>query len=229
MDMLTTGEGLPTGRAPSTDIRSLGLPSRSELAFSDESSLVAGLRRGDGAAYEQLIRQYGGRLLQVARRYLDEEDARDALQEALVSAWKSIDRFDGHSMVSTWLHRIVVNASLMRLRKKSTKLEMATESLEPLLPQFLDDGHRAQAGPAWQETPEELLERAEVRRWVREGIDELPEGYRTVVLLRDIEGLNGQETADAMGLTTTAVKVRLHRARQALREILDRRLAQEAA
>ena len=223
MEMLTTG-GIATA-----DIWSPGLESRPDPTSMDESSLVAGLRRGDSAAYEQLVRQYGGRLLQVARRYLDEEDARDALQEALVSAWKSIDRFDGHSMVSTWLHRIVVNASLMRLRKKSTKLEKATESLEPLLPQFLSDGHRAEVGPAWQETPEEMFERSEVRQWVRDGIDQLPEGYRTVILLRDIEGLNGQETADAMGLTTTAVKVRLHRARQALREILDRQLTQRVA
>ena len=191
----------------------------------DESGLVAGLRRGDPDAYEQLVRRYGGRLLQVARRYLDEEDARDALQEALVSAWKSIDRFDGHSKVSTWLHRIVVNASLMRLRKKSSKLEKATESLEPLLPRFLEDGHLTSPGTAWQETPEQLLQRDEVRQLVRRAIDSLPEGYRTVILLRDIEGLSGQETAEAMGLTTTAVKVRLHRARLALREALDEHLS----
>lgn len=222
-------EMLATGGSSTATLWSFGLENQPDPSFSDEHSLVAGLRRGDGAAYEQLVRQHGGRLLQVARRYLDEEDARDALQEALVSAWRSIERFDGDARVSTWLHRIVVNASLMRLRKKSTKLEKATESLEPLLPRFLDDGHRADLGHAWQETPEEMLERSEVRRWVREGIDSLPEGYRTVIMLRDIEGLNGQETADAMGLTTTAVKVRLHRARQALRERLDQQLIERAA
>ena len=192
-----------------------------------ESVLVDRLRAGDAAAFEHIVRTYGGRLFQVARRFLDDEDARDALQEALVSAWKSMDQFDGGSKISTWLHRIVVNASLMRIRKKNSKLEQATEALEPLLPKFLENGYRADSGPAWTETPEHLLRRKEIRQLVRRCIQELPDSYRTVVLLRDIEGLSGQETADALGLTTTAVKVRLHRARQALREVLDQHLSSQ--
>ncbi len=204
-------------------------PAQPDLAvLSDEQTLVADLKAGDPAAYERLVRVYGGRMLQVARRFLDEEDARDALQEALVSAWKSIDRFDGQSKVSTWLHRIVVNASLMRLRKKNTKIEKATEALEPLLPKYLEDGHRADPGSGWTETPEQLLGRQEVRALVRRSILDLPESYRTVLLLRDIEGLSGKETAEAMDLTVSAVKVRLHRARQALREILADHLAEGA-
>ncbi|MEM8931314.1 MAG: sigma-70 family RNA polymerase sigma factor [Acidobacteriota bacterium] len=190
----------------------------------DEAALVDGLRRGDADAYEQLVRTYGGRLLQVARRYLSDDEAQDALQEALVSAWKSIDRFDGASKVSTWLHRIVVNACLMRLRKKQTRIEQATEELEPLLPRFLEDGHRADVGPAWGQTPEALLRRTETRELVRQTIQELPDAYRTVILLRDIEGLSGTETAEQLDITANAVKVRLHRARQALREALDRHL-----
>ncbi len=96
----------------------------------DEAELVAGLRRGDEAAFELMVRSYGGRLLQVARRFLKEEDARDALQEAFLSAFKAIDRFDGKARISTWLHRIVVNAALMRLRKKSTQME---ESPSPVI------------------------------------------------------------------------------------------------
>lgn len=192
----------------------------------DETALVDGLRAGEPTAYESLVRAYGPRLLQVARRYLDEDEARDALQEALVAAWKSIDRFDGGAKISTWLHRIVVNAALMRIRKKSTKLEQATESLEPLLPTFLEDGHRADtASSGWGETPEQLLGRKETRSAVRESIAELPESYRTVIQLRDIEGFSGQETAEALGLSTTAVKVRLHRARQALRAVLEQRFS----
>ncbi|MEM1206173.1 MAG: sigma-70 family RNA polymerase sigma factor [Acidobacteriota bacterium] len=184
----------------------------------DEAALVAGLRRQDPRAYEQLIQEYGGRLLQVARRFLGEEEARDAVQEGLVSAFKSIDRFDAKAKVSTWLHRIVVNAALMRLRKKSRQME---ESLEPLLPTYLEDGHMAEQGSAWPETPEQMLGRSEVRERVRRGIEQLPESYRSVILLRDIEGLSGQEAAEALGLSVTATKVRLHRARQALRKILD--------
>ncbi len=194
-------------------------------ATCDETELVAGLRRGDEAAFELLVRTYGGRLLQVARRFLKEEDARDALQEALLSAFKSIGRFDGKARISTWLHRIVVNAALMRLRKKSIRME---ESLEPLLPSFLEDGHRAGLGAAWPESPEEVVGRSQVRGVVREAIDRLPVNYRTVVLLRDIEQLSGAETGELLGLTPNAVKVRLHRARQALREILDRRLLEGA-
>ncbi len=192
----------------------------------DEAELVAGLRRGDEAAFELLVRSYGGRLLQVARRFLKEEDARDALQEAFLSAFKSIGRFDGKARISTWLHRIVVNAALMRLRKKSTQME---ESLEPLLPSFLEDGHRTDLGAAWPESPEEVVGRSQVRDVVREAIDRLPVNYRTVVLLRDIEQLSGAEAGELLGLTPNAVKVRLHRARQALREILDRRLLKGAA
>lgn len=192
----------------------------------DEATLVAGLRRGDDAAFELLVRTYGGRLLQVARRFLREEDARDALQEAFLSAFKSIHRFDGNAKISTWLHRIVVNAALMRLRKKSTKVE---ESLEPLLPTFLEDGHRENPGQGWPESPEETVGREQMRGIVRNAIDRLPFKYRSVVLLRDIEELSGAETGELLGLTPNAVKVRLHRARRALRELLEPQILEGAA
>ena len=202
-------------------------PTRPAAPEPDEAALVAGLRRGDDAAFELLVRTYGGRLLQVARRFFkEEEDARDALQEAFLSAFKAIRRFDGKARVSTWLHRIVVNAALMRLRKKSARKE---ESLEPLLPTFLEDGHRADPGPAWPENPEEMIGREQMRDIVRSAIDRLPPKYRNVVLLRDIEELSGAETGELLGLTPGAVKVRLHRARRALREILDPQIRESAA
>lgn len=184
----------------------------------DERQLIALLKRGDEAAYERLVRTHGGRMLQVARRYVGEEEARDSVQEAFLSAFKAIDRFDGNAQLSTWLHRIVVNACLMKLRRKSAQVE---QSIEPFLPTFIEDGHRATAGPAWPENPEEVLGRNEVRSLVRGGIDRLPTNYRNVLLLRDIEGLSGAEAAEMLGITANAVKVRLHRARLALRELLD--------
>ncbi|RMH17085.1 MAG: sigma-70 family RNA polymerase sigma factor [Acidobacteria bacterium] len=196
------------------------------LTAAGEAALVARLKRGDEAAYEELVRRYGGRLLQVARRYLREEDARDAVQDAFVSAFKAIDRFDGRAQLATWLHRIVVNASLMRLRRPAMQRE---ESLEPLLPRFLDDGHFAAVRRPWPEDAEARLGRAETRRLVRRSIDRLPETYRTVLLLRDIEELDGAETAERLGISPGAVKVRLHRARQALRELLDPILSEGAA
>jgi RNA polymerase sigma-70 factor (ECF subfamily) len=185
-----------------------------------EADLLAALRAGDERAYEQLVAGYGGRLLAVARRLLRSEDeARDAVQEAFLLAFRSLARFQGQSRLSTWLHRIVVNAALMRLRRRKARPE---EPIDPLLPTFRDDGHASVEYHAWQESAEARLERAEVRARVRGAIDRLPESYRTVLLLRDIEELETGEVARLLGVSANAVKIRLHRARQALRTLLDR-------
>ena len=190
----------------------------SSTPVDDEATLVAQLRAGDEAAFEQVVRSYGGRLLAVARRIVGtEEDARDAVQDAFLNAFRSLDRFEGHAKLSTWLHRIVVNASLMKLRTRKRKPE---QSIEGLLPSFLDDGHHEERFQSWDEPADKLMERAENRELVRKQIDALPEGYRTVLVLRDIEGLDTEETANVLGLSVNATKIRLHRARQALRTML---------
>ena len=193
---------------------------RAERAdLSDERSFVAALRAGDELAFEALVRQHAGRLLAVARRFLrSEEDARDAVQDAFISAFRSLDGFEGSSLLTTWLHRIVVNSCLMRLRTRRRKPEVP---IEDYLPKFQEDGHRAGSCAAWQGPADILLQRKEVRDLVRSSIDRLPESYRTVLLLRDIEELDTEETARLLETTQNAVKVRLHRARQALRELLD--------
>ena len=184
----------------------------------DEATLVAQLRAGDEAAFEQVVRNYGGRLLAVARRIVGtEEDARDVVQDAFMNAFKSLDRFEGNAKLSTWLHRIVVNAALMRLRTRKRKPE---QSIESMLPAFLEDGHHEERFQSWDEPVDKLMERAENRQLVRQQIDALPEGYRTVLVLRDIEGLDTEETAKVLGLSVNATKIRLHRARQALRTLL---------
>ncbi len=198
-----------------------------EGAQAGEADLVARLRAGSDAAYEELVRAQGARLLAVARRLLrSEEDARDAVQDAFISAFRAIDRFEGGSLLSTWLHRIVVNAALMKLRSQQRKPET---SIEDLLPRFLEDGHFAEPPAEWQQSADQALERRETRLLVRQAIDLLPESYRTVVLLRDIEGLDTAETAKALGVTPNAVKIRLHRARQALRGQLDEHMRESAA
>ena len=187
-------------------------------AVESEDDLLAALRAGDGAAYEQLVRQYGGRLLSVARRIVgNEEDARDAVQEAFVSAFRHIGSFEGGARLSTWLHRIVVNMALMRLRSRRRKPETA---LDELLPAFQPDGHHAEQFQAWGDSAHDLLERAETRSVVRAAIDELPDTYRIVLLLRDIEDQETNEVATILGITPNACKIRLHRARQALRTLL---------
>jgi RNA polymerase sigma-70 factor (ECF subfamily) len=190
----------------------------------DEQDLLDRLRRNDEHAFETLVRTYSPRLLLVARRIVgNEEDARDVIQEAFLSAFRSLSRFAGDARLSTWLHRIVVNTALMKLRTRRRKPE---ESIEPLLPTFLADGHHAERFSGWTERADQALSRKETQEAVRHHIDELPESYRTVLVLRDIEGLSTEETARLLDTTTNAVKIRLHRARQALRTLLAPHFAQ---
>jgi RNA polymerase sigma-70 factor (ECF subfamily) len=164
-------------------------------------------------------------LLAVARRIVgNDETARDVLQEAFLAAFRSMDGFAGTARLSTWLHRIVVNAALMKLRSRRRRPE---ESIEELLPRFDETGHFADAPSAWEASFDRTFERGETRVLVRLAIDELPPSYRTVLVLRDIEELDTDETAAMLGVSPNAVKTRLHRARQALRTLLERRLAGE--
>ena len=195
------------------------IPRNAADAPREDAALLERLRAGDEAAYEEMVRTHGGRLLAVARRFLrSEEDARDAVQDAFLSAFRSIGRFEGQARLSTWLHRIVVNAALMKLRSRRRKPE---QSIEELLPEFLEDGHMAHPAAEWRRSASDAAERNQLRRLLLEKIHELPEGYRNVLLLRDIEELDTEETAEAMGLSVAAVKTRLHRARLALRGLLD--------
>jgi RNA polymerase sigma-70 factor (ECF subfamily) len=188
----------------------------------DGAAVVAALRARDESAFEDLVRTHSSSLLRVARRFMmSEEDARDALQDAFVAVVRSIGAFEQKARLSTWLHRIVINACLMKLRTRRRRPE---EAIEPLLPQFVDDGHQVAPSVPWQESAESILHRTELRELVRSSIDQLPDTYRVVLLLRDIEELSTEETARALGITTSAVKVRLHRARQALRTLLDPRM-----
>lgn len=193
----------------------------------EEAPLLARLRSGDETAYEKLVREHTGRLLAVARRMLrSEEDARDAVQEAFLHAFRGIEGFDGAARLSTWLHRIVVNACLVRLRTRRRKPE---GSIDELLPRFYDDGHRIDPGPAWRAVGPDPAEQRELRERVRDGIDQLPEIYRTALLLADIEGLGTAEAASALGIPPTALKMRVHRGRQALRTLLDPFYAERSA
>jgi RNA polymerase sigma-70 factor (ECF subfamily) len=185
----------------------------------DEATLLARMQTGDEDAFEACVRAYSGHLLAVARRLLpNEEDARDAVQDAFLSAFKSIGRFEGLSRIGTWLHRIVVNAALSRLRKQQRHPEM---SIEDLLPHFGEGEHQVDPPAPWKATSVAILQQQELRELVQDCISRLPETYRIVLLLRDIEGLSTEETAQMLETTIGVVKTRLHRARQALRSLLN--------
>lgn len=185
----------------------------------NEAALVTRMQAGDDEAFEACVRRHCGQMLLVARRILrNDEDANDAVQDAFLSAFKGIGRFEGQSKLATWLHRIVVNAALGRLRSRQRRPE---KSIEDLLPHFGEGEHQIDPPAPWKAASETVLQRQESRALVQDCIGQLPERYRTVLLLRDIEGLDTEETARALETSAGVVKTRLHRARQALRTLLD--------
>jgi RNA polymerase sigma-70 factor, ECF subfamily len=193
----------------------------------DDRQLLMALRGRDEQAFELLVRVYGGRMLAVARRFVrNDEDAQDVVQSAYLNAFRSVGQFEGQCQVSTWLHRIVVNTALMKLRSRRRKPET---SIDELLPSFQDDGHHVEQFSDWGAPADELMERAETRAIVRSCIDRLPQNYREVLMLRDIEELSTEESARMLSMTPTAVKVRLHRARQALSTLLRYEFARTSA
>ena len=185
----------------------------------DETELVARLRARDEAAYEALVgHTRAGCSRSRGACSPSEEDARDAVQDVFISVFRNLKKFEGESRLSTGLYRIAVNTALMKLR---TKRRHPEDPIEPLLPAFLEDGHHEEHFRSWEEPVDDALARRRRQAVARRCIDQLPEAYRTVLLLRDIEQMNTEETAAVLGDTVNAVKIRLHRARQALRTLLD--------
>ncbi len=183
----------------------------------DESLLLTRLREGDEDSYAELVRSHGGRMYAVALRLTtNAEDARDAVQQAFLQAFKHIDAFEGRSSLGTWLHRIAVNEALQLLRSRRRR----EQSVDELLPRFDALGCRVE--PRGRVPPTEaLVERHEARIQVRRCIERLPDVFRIVLVLRDIEGFSTGETAEMLGITDGAVKMRLHRARSALKKLLE--------
>ncbi|HEX9642016.1 MAG TPA: sigma-70 family RNA polymerase sigma factor [Candidatus Krumholzibacteria bacterium] len=193
-------------------------PETTTTDTASERELLGRLRAGDDAAFTELVRLYGPRMLATTRHILrDEDEAQDALQEAFVSAAAAIGRFEANSRLSTWLHRIAVNAALMRRRRRRPEREL---DIEPFLPHFTAEGQFELPPGEWAKPADIRLERQELGELVLGKIDQLPETHRNVLMLRDIEELSGAEAAQALGISPNAVKVRLHRARMALRELL---------
>jgi RNA polymerase sigma-70 factor (ECF subfamily) len=222
MTHLAARESARPGRAYRATAVTRSLPAPETAACRDEAedeALLAALRSGDPAAFERLVRAHGGRMLAVARRFLrNDEDAQDAVQEAFLSAFRSLRGFEGGARLSTWLHRIVVNFALMKIRSRKRRPE---ESIDYLLPRFKDDGHPVEEPREWRPDCEAQLASREIRDLVRRCIDTLPERYRMVLMMRDVEEMDTAEVAKALDATENAVKIRLHRARQALRAVLD--------
>jgi RNA polymerase sigma-70 factor (ECF subfamily) len=184
---------------------------------SDEQ-LVELARKGDETAFPELVKRYSRRILRVARNITNnDEDAEDVLQESFLKAYTHLDGFQGNSKFYTWLVRIAINEALMKLRKRQAGKVV---SLDEELSTGEDAVVREVA--VWDGTPEDRYSQEELREILDRTIASLPEGFRTVFVLRDVEELSTEETAEMLGLSIPAVKSRLLRARLQLREKLTR-------
>jgi RNA polymerase sigma-70 factor (ECF subfamily) len=198
-----------------------------------DEELVARARKKDFAAFEALLERYEDKVFRLAFRFVrNESDAKEILQDTFLSIWRKLDTFKGDSQFSSWVYRVAANAALMRLRSQRRHPQISTEDLPA---GFLDRytagdgaaygdsyGHLPSPGENWAKRPDEELQSDELRRHIQAAVDALPEIYRTVFLIRDVEGLSTEETAEVLGISMPTVKTRLHRARIALREAIGK-------
>ena len=185
---------------------------------SDEMALVHAAKAGDVSAFEQLVKRYDRNVFRIANHITqNREDAEDVVQEAFLKAYSHLDRFQENSKFYTWLVRIAVNESLMKLRRRKTSktvsMDEDVETEEGSVPREIAD---------WAPNPEQLYKQGELNEILSKTINGLPSSFRTVFVLRDVEGLSTEETAEMLELSVPAVKSRLLRARLQLRERLNR-------
>lgn len=184
----------------------------------DELALVQAAKKGDIAAFEQLVKRYDRNVFRIAQHITQHrEDAEDVVQEAFLKAYEHLPQFQEQSKFYTWLVRIAVNEALMKLRKRRPErmvsLDQDIETEDATIPREVAD---------WSPNPEQLYDQGQLREILGRTIQGLPSSFRTVFVLRDVEGLSTEETAEALNLSVPAVKSRLLRARLQLRERLSK-------
>jgi RNA polymerase sigma-70 factor (ECF subfamily) len=193
------------------------------LSRPSDEVLVARARGKDEQAFEELVGRYEDKLYRLAMRFVrNETDAQEILQDAFLSAWRNLPTFEGRAQFGSWMYRVTVNAALMLLRSRSRHPEVAVDDVDPtaLNDAVAESGQMVRSTTDWSHRPDEQLQSQELRKHIQTSVDGLPEGLRTVFLLRDVEEMSTEDTADLLGLSVPAVKTRLHRARLALREAI---------
>jgi RNA polymerase sigma-70 factor (ECF subfamily) len=185
-----------------------------------DAALVDRIRRGDSSAFDALMMRYEGKVYRLAVGLMkNREDALDAVQDAFLNVFRKIDSFKGESAFSTWLYRIALNSVYMRLRARGRHEETALPESEEEILRSASAGIR---GGDWSERADDAVLRKEMGKVIRDAVASMPEEYRAIFTLRDVEGLSNQQVSDILGITVAATKTRLHRARLFLRERLAR-------
>ena len=188
------------------------------LENNEEQDLVERARTGDASAFTRLVEKYERKIFRLARNITqNDEDAEDVLQETFMKAYSNLDSFQGQSKFYTWIVRIAVNEALMKLRKRKSD---RTVSLDE--PHETEEDTVTREIAVWEDDPEKRYSQDELRDILTRAIESLKPAFRTVFVLRDIEELSTEETAEALGISIPAVKSRLLRARLQLRERLTR-------
>ncbi len=213
-----------TDGAPSDD----GAPSR---AARDEEALVAALRTGDADAFRELVRTHHAGLVRLARLYAPASVVDEVVQETWVGVIRGLDQFEGRSSLKTWIHRILLNQARRRGSREARSIPFAPDELLPgpgsvvasdrLQHPELGSGYWPDTPPPWDSHPEGRLLGREVREVVQAAIDRLPRAQRVVITLRDVEGWSSAEVCDVLDLTAVNQRALLHRARVAVRDIIE--------
>jgi RNA polymerase sigma-70 factor (ECF subfamily) len=184
----------------------------------DEAALVAQAQQGEVEAFTELVNRYEANIFRLARHITQNpEDAEDVLQETFLKAYEHLEEFQGNSKFYTWLVRIAVNQSLMKLRKRKSDASVSLDD-----PYDTGEESLTREIAVWDPNPEQTYSREEIREILEKAVESLPPTFRAVFALRDIEELSTEETAAALNLSIPAVKSRLLRARLRLREKLTR-------
>jgi RNA polymerase sigma-70 factor (ECF subfamily) len=190
-----------------------------QIDSASDDRLVEWAQDGAYGAYEEIVRRYQDKAFRLAFSLMkNESDAQDVVQEAFLNMYRKLDTFEGKSAFGSWMYRVVVNAALMRLRKKKRRSEVQVDDEEG---DFPEDEYYVTSAPEWRLRADEAAENSELREKIIDAVGELAPKYQTVFLLKEVEGLSLKEIAGVLDLSVGGIKSRLHRARLHLRATLE--------
>jgi RNA polymerase sigma-70 factor (ECF subfamily) len=210
------------------------VPNNDAQSSSSEADLIAALRNGDEAAFTALVEQYYTSMVRIAMIYVpDQAIAEDVVQETWIGVLRGLDRFEGRSSLKTWIFTILTNRAKTRAQRESRYVPLAlagddeAEDSEPVITpeRFSSEGHWSENPATWDAIPEDRLLSQETLALIDQAINELPQGQREVIRLRDIEGWSSAEVCNVLDISETNQRVLLHRARSKVRRALEQYLA----